>query len=95
MRWREEKGKGGAGKRGAGEYGLWLSLGGFHEASETPNKIYNTHVIVSADGDIVASYHKLHLFDVDVDGGFKESKSTIRGESALIVRNTPGIFDIL
>jgi len=55
----------------AKETGIWLSLGGFHESSETPSKIYNTHVIVSSDGDIVASYHKLHLFDVDVDGGFK------------------------
>lgn len=73
----------------AKEFGIWLSLGGFHESSTTPSKIYNTHAIVSSDGDIVASYQKLHLFDVDVDGGFKESKSTIRGESALIVRNTP------
>ena len=76
----------------ASETGLWLSLGGFHESSETPNKIYNTHVVVSSDGDIVASYHKLHLFDVDVDGGFKESNSTIPGDCSLIVRNTPGTF---
>jgi deaminated glutathione amidase len=76
----------------AKEFGIWLSLGGFHESSTTPSKTYNTHAIVSSDGDIVASYQKLHLFDVDVDGGFKESKSTIRGESALIVRNTPGMY---
>jgi predicted amidohydrolase len=74
----------------AKEFGLWLSLGGFHESSETPNKIYNTHAIISSEGEIVASYHKLHLFDVDVDGGFKESKSTIPGESVLVVKNTPG-----
>ncbi len=74
----------------AKEFGLWLSLGGFHESSETPNKIYNTHAIVASDGEIVASYHKLHLFDVDVDGGFKESKSTIPGESVLVIKNTPG-----
>jgi predicted amidohydrolase len=74
----------------AKEFGLWLSLGGFHESSETPNKIFNTHAIISSDGEIVASYHKLHLFDVDVDGGFKESKSTIRGDSMLVVKNTPG-----
>ena len=74
----------------AKEFGLWLSLGGFHESSETPNKIYNTHAIVASDGEIVASYHKLHLFDVDVDGGFKESRSTIPGESVLVIKNTPG-----
>jgi predicted amidohydrolase len=79
----------------AKEFGLWLSLGGFHESSDNPGKIYNTHAIISSDGEIVASYHKLHLFDVDVDGGFKESKSTIPGDSALIVKNTPGFSCVM
>ena len=76
----------------AKEYQLWLSLGGFHESSEDPKKIYNTHAVISSDGDLIASYHKLHLFDVDVDGGMKESKSTIPGDSVLIVKNTPGML---
>jgi hypothetical protein len=32
---------------------MWLSLGGFHEASGT-GKMFNTHVIVSGHGEIVA-----------------------------------------
>ena len=76
----------------AKEVGIWLSLGGFHESTNDPKKIYNTHAIVSSAGQLVASYHKLHLFDVDVDGGFKESRSTYRGEQALVVKDTPGEF---
>lgn len=69
--------------------GIWLSLGGFHEASPEPEKMYNTHVIVDSGGEIVASYRKLHLFDVDYDGGFRESATTIKGQEALLVRDTP------
>ena len=30
--------------------------------------MYNTHAIVDAEGVLVASYRKMHLFDVDYDG---------------------------
>ena len=66
--------------------GLWLSLGGFHETGPDDEHIYNTHVIVNSEGEQVVAYHKLHLFDVDVDGGFKESKSTTKGEAAHLVK---------
>lgn len=32
---------------------MWLSLGGFHEASDK-GKMFNTHVVVSGDGEVVA-----------------------------------------
>ncbi|CAM9571334.1 unnamed protein product, partial [Hapterophycus canaliculatus] len=45
--------------------GIWLSLGGFQEVvpAET-SKVFNTHVIISASGEIQAAYRKIHLFDV-------------------------------
>jgi hypothetical protein len=68
----------------AEDHGMWLSLGGFHEKSaEDPSKMFNTHVIVDARGEIVAAYRKLHLFDVDYDGGFRESNSTHSGQVLL------------
>lgn len=70
---------------------LWLSLGGFHEIGVN-NRIYNTHVIVSPpNGDIVATYRKMHLFDVHIPGKatLKESDTTIPGDTMYIVRNTP------
>ena len=75
----------------AKEHKLWLSLGGFHERTPADDpKMYNTHAIVSDQGALVAAYRKLHLFDVDYDGGFQESKSTHKGAEALLVTGTRG-----
>jgi predicted amidohydrolase len=68
---------------------VWLSLGGFHERVAGSSKIANTHVIVDAQGAIVETYRKLHLFDVDVDGGYRESDSTVRGDRVVVARGTP------
>ena len=77
-------------QRLAKEHGLWLSLGGFHERTSPDDpKMYNTHAIVDAEGSLVAAYRKLHLFDVDYDGGFRESASTHKGGEALLVTDTP------
>ena len=74
----------------AKEHKLWLSLGGFHERTPADDpKMYNTHAIVSDQGALVAAYRKLHLFDVDYDGGFRESQSTHNGAEALLVTGTP------
>ena len=64
-------------------------MGGFHERAANETKIANTHAIVDSSGELVASYRKVHLFDVDVDGGFKESSSTLSGTELLLVKNTP------
>ena len=50
----------------ARRHGLWLSLGGFHEAGAPGNRVHNTHLVVDATGATVAEYRKIHLFDVDV-----------------------------
>jgi len=69
---------------------MWLSLGGFHgKLPDNPNKIANTHCIVDSNGEIVSSYRKIHLFDVDYDGGYKESDSTVPGSELVIVEDTP------
>lgn len=65
--------------------GLWLSLGGMHEATESASgKIRNTHLVIDAGGDIVAMYRKIHLFDIAMSssGGpvLKESDGTDAGD---------------
>ena len=41
----------------AKETGMWLSLGGFHETcEEEKGKIYNTHAVLDANGELVATY---------------------------------------
>ncbi|KAL3267156.1 hypothetical protein HHI36_011295 [Cryptolaemus montrouzieri] len=39
------------------------------------NKIYNTCTVWNPDGNMIAKYRKIHLFDIDIPGGitFKES----------------------
>eukprot|EP00347_Sterkiella_histriomuscorum_P000140 403377015 len=45
---------------------IWLSLGGFQEQAQNLLKRYNTHLLINEEGNIVQTYRKLHLFDVDL-----------------------------
>ncbi|MDP6376876.1 MAG: carbon-nitrogen hydrolase family protein [Pseudomonadales bacterium] len=59
-----------------------LILGGFHEQGPEPGRSYNTCVHLDALGEVVASYRKIHLFDVSLDDGTRlfESRGTAPGE---------------
>jgi hypothetical protein len=54
---------------------------------------FNTHVVLDSAGQTVASYRKIHLFDVDVPNGpvLLESRTTAPGNQvrAVCVRATP------
>ena len=53
----------------AADNNVWLSLGGVHTISQSsPEKTNNTHLIINNSGDIVSSYNKSHLFDVEIPG---------------------------
>lgn len=72
----------------ARETGLWLSLGGFQEQGPAgDSRIYNTHVIVDATGEIVASYRKIHLYDAPFVG-LVESRQAVAGDR-LVVADSP------
>ena len=66
----------------ARDTGLWLSLGGFQEVGPDPEHLYNCHVVVNAEGEQVAAYRKIHLFNVDVPNGpvLMESRFTAPGQ---------------
>ncbi|RYG69280.1 hypothetical protein EON64_03115 [archaeon] len=66
----------------AREKSVWISLGGFPEqssiAADTQNnvaKLYNTHIVINRQGEVVARYRKVHLFDCPLVG-LKESALT-------------------
>ncbi len=67
--------------------GIHLVAGGMPERSDDPDRPYNTSVAVAPSGKIVATYRKIHLFDVDVGDGhaYRESASTSSGERAVAV----------
>lgn len=73
----------------ARQHGVWLSLGGFQEppqgeaSSEGEGaKIFNTHVVIDAEGKVVAAYRKIHLFDAPFTG-LVESKQARPGSEVV------------
>ena len=59
-----------------------LIVGGFHEASEDPERSYNTCLHFDPRGQLRARYRKIHLFDVELDDGtyLRESARTLAGD---------------
>jgi len=73
----------------AKKYKVWVSYGGFHEGiKDSPtHKTYNTHVIVDDQGNIKATYRKLHMCVVgDVD----ESETVESGDSMVVCDSPVG-----
>ncbi len=52
----------------------------------SPDKAANRSFLIDPKGDIVARYDKIHMFDVDLDGGesYRESRSYRPGELAVL-----------
>jgi deaminated glutathione amidase len=48
---------------------------GIHEPADQGKRIKNTLIWIDETGAIVQRYQKLHLFDVDIDGGPKLKES--------------------
>jgi predicted amidohydrolase len=62
---------------------IWVVGGGMPEVVPgDPGRAYNTAVAIDPAGEIVASYRKIHLFDVDIPGGavLRESDATRAGD---------------
>jgi len=52
----------------------------------TPERAVNRSFLIAPDGSILASYDKIHMFDIDLDGGesYRESANYQPGETAVI-----------
>ena len=83
----------------AQESKLWISAGGMHvsgappainDDGSSPARIYNTHVILNAQGVVQCLYRKIHLFDVHIPDkvNLQESKTTAPG-TELVVCDSP------
>lgn len=57
--------------------GVTLHLGSLLETSGTPGRFFNTSVVIDASGQIVATYRKIHLFDIDVPGAIVQRESDV------------------
>ena len=76
----------------AARLGIHLLLGSFNEASDEPGRCHNTSVLFDPRGEIVATYRKLHLFDVDVSDQvrFTESATVKPGERVVVAATALG-----
>jgi deaminated glutathione amidase len=73
-----------AARKWASELGLVLVAGSFAERGEG-ELAFNTSVLIDADGEIVATYRKIHMFDVDVGGvSYRESDNEEAGEEVVV-----------
>lgn len=63
--------------------GIYLLAGSFNERTDDPTdkRLYNTSLFFAPDGSLLASYRKIHLFDVEINGQFVARESS---------RNRPG-----
>ncbi len=65
----------------ARELGVDLVAGSFAERQLGRERLFNTSILITRDGEIGAVYRKIHMFDVDVGGiAYRESDSEEAGE---------------
>lgn len=64
-----------------------LIAGGMPERSADPARPYNTALVLNPQGEIVARYRKIHLFDVALSEAqaYRESASTLPGNNPVVV----------
>jgi deaminated glutathione amidase len=69
----------------ARRHGITLVGGSIAERREGREKLSNTSVVFDPDGQVVALYRKIHLFDVEVGGVvYRESEAEEPGEEPVV-----------
>lgn len=69
---------------------IWLLAGSITERVDGADKHANTSCLISPDGEIVATYRKIHLFDVNVEGfAYQESATVMPGEEIVVADAGP------
>lgn len=79
----------------AAETGTWIDVGSALVRRED-GKAANRQVVIDPTGAIVATYDKLHMFDVDLPTGetARESATYTPGEKAVVVETPIGKFGL-
>jgi deaminated glutathione amidase len=74
-------------RRWASGHGITLVGGSITERREGREKLSNTSLVFDPEGELVAVYRKIHLFDVDVGGhSYRESEAEEPGEEPVVAR---------
>lgn len=66
---------------------IWIQCGSIYEINDSDSRPYNSSMIINPMGELVAKYHKLHTFDVDIKDGpcVKESDRVCPGNEIVTV----------
>ena len=75
----------------AAKYGIWLMIGSLALKSDDPDgRFANRSFLISPNGEIVARYDKIHMFDVEVTEteSYRESAGYRPGDEAVLI-DTP------
>ena len=68
----------------AAELGISLQAGSFTESGAGGGKPSNTALMFSPEGEVTATYRKIHMFDVDVGGvEYRESSTEAAGDEVV------------
>lgn len=81
--------------RWARENGIILVGGTVPE--KAGDKLYNTCFVFNEHGEVIAKHRKMHLFDVDIEGGicFKESKNFAAGDEITVFDTSYGKMGVI
>lgn len=79
----------------ARRYGVYLSAGSMPERGDG-GQIYNTAYVFDRQGRQIAKHRKMHLFDIQVQGGqrFQESKTLTAGDAVTVFDTEFGTLGI-
>jgi deaminated glutathione amidase len=76
----------------ARELGIDLVAGSVSERVEGEEKLRNTSLHIGPDGEIEATYRKVHMFDVEVDGTvYRESAHEEPGDEVVLSATADGV----
>lgn len=65
-----------------------IHVGSIYEANKEEPKFYNTSLFYNENGELISTYRKIHLFDVDIENGPKilESKRISSGKNIVTTK---------
>ena len=77
-----------------GERGIHILLGSISETGPDTERTYNTSVWINENGEVLTTYRKIHLFDIDIPGSesHQESARIAPGDRTVCVETNLGIF---
>jgi deaminated glutathione amidase len=76
----------------ARRHGIYLHCGSILEVRPAEPKVFNTAVVLSPDGDIIATYSKIHMFDVVLDGvASYEESATVKPGDEIVTFDLDGV----